>query len=292
MKVSVIGLGAMGSAIAANICRAGHELSVWNRSEAAAAPLEALGAKRLASAADAFSSPVVLSMLADDSAVDTLVTETVLQGASKGCIHVNLATVSLACAERMKALHAHHGVAYISAPVFGRTEVAVAGKLNIVAAGDASALAVVQPLFESISQKVWPVGTDPTHAIMIKITGNMMLAATIATLGEAMVMLEHNGVAPQTFTDIMSATLFASPAFGIYANLLNAGRFEPAAFKLRLGLKDVGLALATVQQGEDTLPLVHLISQQFKEAVATGHGDSDWSYLGEHIRRKAGLPGR
>ncbi|WP_432260874.1 NAD(P)-dependent oxidoreductase [Cupriavidus sp. TMH.W2] len=293
MKVSVIGLGAMGTAMAANLLKAGHEVWVWNRSPAAADTLVAAGAIRCATAAEAFAgAPVVMSVLGDDAAVEQVITAEVLRAASKGAIHINLATVSVAAAQRLAALHAQHHLTYIGAPVFGRADMAAAGKLNIVAGGPAAAIETVQPLFSAIGQRVWPVGEDPVHAHLVKIAGNFMIACVIETLGEAMAMVEKSGLPPKVFTDIMTGTLFAAPAYNVYADLINAGTFQPAAFKLHLGLKDVGLALAAAHGVQAPLPLGSVLRDHFLEAMASGHGQHDWAFLGEQIRRKAGLPAR
>jgi 3-hydroxyisobutyrate dehydrogenase-like beta-hydroxyacid dehydrogenase len=233
-----------------------------------------------------------MSVLADDDAVESVVTSKVLANAPNGAVHVNLSTVSVAAARRLVALHASLGIQYIGAPVFGRAEIAVAGNLHIVAGGDPEALARVQPLFDAIGQKVWPVGLDPVHAHLVKIAGNFMIACAIETLGEAMALVEKNGLQSNVFTEIMTSTLFAAPAFIVYSKLLDAGVFKPAAFKLHLGLKDVNLALSAAQGSQAPLPLASLLHDQFLEAMASGHGDHDWAYLGEQIRRKAGLPAR
>ena len=292
MKVAVLGLGAMGKAIAANLVKAGHEVIVWNRSPGPIRELASRGALTANSPEQAFLAPVVLSMLADDAACDEVVSDRALAAAAPGTVHVNMATVSVAAAQRYVAQHALAGVEYVGAPVFGRADVAAAGKLNIVAGGSPAALTRLEPVFSAIGQKVWSVGPDPVHAHAVKIAGNFMIACVIETLGEAMALVEKQGLAPAVFTDIMTSTLFAAPAYKVYSDLLNQGRYEPAAFKLSLGLKDVGLALAAAQQQQMPLPLGSLLRDQFLEATASGHADKDWAFLGEQIRRKAGLAPR
>jgi 3-hydroxyisobutyrate dehydrogenase-like beta-hydroxyacid dehydrogenase len=292
MRVSVLGIGAMGLPIARNLLKAGHEVRVWNRSAGALVPLLAEGAQAAVSAQDAMQSPVCISLLADDAAFEAVFDAPTLASAVPGMVHLNMATISVAAAARAVATHRQAGLVYLGAPVFGRAEFAAAAKLQVVVGGPAAALAQVQPLLAAIGQKVWPVGENPVHAHLVKIAGNFMIGCAIETLGEAMALVEKNGLAPQVFTEIMTNTLFAAPAFQIYAGLLNAGRFEPAAFKLHLGLKDVNLALAAAQGAQAPLPLASLLRDQFTEAVASGHGQHDWAYLGEQIRRKAGLPAR
>jgi 3-hydroxyisobutyrate dehydrogenase-like beta-hydroxyacid dehydrogenase len=292
MKLAVLGIGAMGLPIARNLLKAGHEVLVWNRSAAALAPLLAEGAIAAATVEEALQAPVAFSLLADDASFQAVFDAATLARAVPGAVHVNMSTISVAAAARAVQAHREARLVYVGAPVFGRAEFAAAAKLQIVAGGPAAAIALVQPLFAAIGQKVWPVGEDAVHAHLVKIAGNFMIGCAIETLGEAMALVEKNGLAPQVFTEIMTNTLFAAPAFQIYAGLLNAGRFEPAAFKLHLGLKDVNLALAAAQGAQAPLPLASLLRDQFTEAVASGHGQHDWAYLGEQIRRKAGLPAR
>jgi 3-hydroxyisobutyrate dehydrogenase-like beta-hydroxyacid dehydrogenase len=289
MHVGFIGLGTMGKSMAANLIKAGHTLTVWNRSPGPAAELAALGARIAKEPGETFGGAAVISMLADDASTDAVVTDAVLAGAAKGVVHVNMATVSVAAAKSLGNRHRAHGLAYVAAPVFGRAEVAAAGKLNIVAGGSDEAIARVQPLFDAMGQKTWRAGTDPAHANLVKITGNFMLAASIEMLSEAFALTEKGGVDPKVFAEIMTSTLFAAPAFKIYSEIINTQRFEPAGFKLSLGLKDVGLALEAGHASQTPLPLASLVRDHFLEGLAAGDADKDWAALSNIVRRNAGL---
>ena len=156
MKVGFIGLGTMGKPMATNLLKAGHLLTVWNRSPAPAHELAAAGARIAAEPARIFaSSDVVISMLADDAAVEAITTDAILAGASKGLVHANMATISVAAATTQAARHRAAGLSYVSAPVFGRANLAAEAKLNIVAAGEDAAIARLQPLFDAMGQKTW-----------------------------------------------------------------------------------------------------------------------------------------
>ena len=211
MNVGFLGLGTMGKAMAANLIKAGHTLTVWNRSPGPASELAALGATVASGPRDAFRGDAVISMLADDASTNAVVTDDLLGGAPKGLTHINMATISVAAAKTLTERHTRHGLTYVAAPVFGRAEVALAGKLNIVAGGPDAAIAHVQPLFDAMGQKTWRAGTDPAQATLIKITGNFMLAASIEMLSEAFALAEKGGVDPKLFTEIMTGTLFAAP---------------------------------------------------------------------------------
>jgi 3-hydroxyisobutyrate dehydrogenase-like beta-hydroxyacid dehydrogenase len=292
MNVGFIGLGGMGKAMATNLVKAGHHVRVWNRSSAPVKELVAQGAEAAAAPRDLARSEVVITMLADDAATRSVVIEGgLLEAASPGLIHVNMATVSVAFAKELADLHRQRGIAYIAAPVFGRVEVAAAGKLNILAAGDHAALTRVEPLFAVLGQKVWPLGEVPERANVVKIAGNFMLASAIETMGEAAALVGGYGVSPADLLDILTNTLFAAPAYKTYGVLIAEERYEPAGFKLTLGLKDVRLALAAGEAAHVPLPFASVLRDNFLDAIAAGDAERDWAALARVARRRAGLHG-
>jgi 3-hydroxyisobutyrate dehydrogenase-like beta-hydroxyacid dehydrogenase len=290
MDVGFIGLGGMGKAMAANLVKAGHRVRVWNRSPGPVKELVALGAEAVAAPRDLARSEVVITMLADDAATRSVVLEGgLLEAAAPGLIHVNMATVSVAFAQELAELHRRRGIAYVAAPVFGRVEIAAAGKLNIVAAGEHAALARVEPLFAVLGQKVWPLGEAPERANVVKIAGNFMLASAIETMGEAVALVGGYGVGPSELLDILTNTLFAAPAYKTYGALIAEERYEPAGFKLTLGLKDVRLALTAGEAAHVPLPFASVLRDNFLDAIAAGDAERDWAALARVARRRAGL---
>lgn len=160
MKIGFVGLGSMGQAIASNLLKSGHELWVWNRSPAPVQALVDLGAKAAAEPRQAFAADVVFSMLAHDQAMRSVLLDSgLLDELEAPLIHVNLATIAVDFAQELAELHCARGLTYIAAPVMGRPNVAIAGELNILAAGPAQALDQVQPLFDLIGRKTWRLGT-------------------------------------------------------------------------------------------------------------------------------------
>lgn len=291
MTIGFIGLGNMGSAIAGRLKAGGQDLVVWNRSPAAAERMAAEpGVRRAGAPAEALQSEVAFSMLADDAAVEaTLVASSALAAAAKGLIHVNCATVSVALAERLEAMHKDLGLAYVAAPVLGRPDAAAAGQLHVLAAGDPAAVAKVRPLLELIGQHVWPVGDHAPMANVVKLACNFALASTIETLGEAGALAKAHGVEPQTLFEVMTGSLFAAPAYRVYAGLIGERRFEPAGFRVPLGLKDVRLALEAGEAKHAPLPIASLLRDHFLATIAAGDGDKDWSALALTAFRNAGL---
>ena len=292
MKVGFIGLGKMGAAIAGNILRAGHQVTGWNRSSAPVADLVARGAVAAKAPADALRGDVVFSMLANDAAVQELgLAGPLLDHAAPGLVHVNLATVSIELARRMAQVHAARGVGYVAAPVFGRPDAAAAAKLIVIAAGADKDIARVRPILEAIGQRVAVVGEAPEQANLFKIAGNFMLAAAIETMGEAVALVRKGGIDPALFIQVLTTSLFAAPAYQGYGALIVAQKYEPAGFKLSLGMKDAGLALAAGTQLQVPLPLASLVNDHFIEAMASGMGEKDWAALAALAAAKAGLPG-
>jgi 3-hydroxyisobutyrate dehydrogenase-like beta-hydroxyacid dehydrogenase len=195
MDIGFIGLGTMGSRICENLVNAGNQVRVWNRSRAAVDALARLGATPASTAREAFSGDAVFSMLADDAAVRAVI-DPLLDGAPKGLVHVNMATISVALARDLAARHRARGLEYVAAPVFGGPELAAAGKLTIVVAGEPSAVARVEPLLAVLGQRTWPLGVQPERANVVKLAGNFMLGAAVEAMAEATAMAWRNGIAP------------------------------------------------------------------------------------------------
>ncbi|KRV81906.1 NAD(P)-dependent oxidoreductase [Pseudomonas citronellolis] len=289
MKIGFLGLGGMGAGMAANLIRGGHQVHLWNRSPAALEPLLALGGLAAADPLAAFDADVVISMLADDTATRAVLLDSgALDSARPGLIHLSMATLSVALVGELAERHRQRDVAFIAAPVFGRTDVAAAGKLNILAAGPADAIAEVQPLLDLMGQKTWPLGDDPLSAAAVKIAGNFMIASAIEAMGEASALAKGFGVEPAQLLEIMGSTLFNAPVYRNYGALIAEQRYEPAAFRLVLGLKDVGLALAAGQSRHVPLPFASVLRDNLLEAVAQGDGERDWAALAQVAMRRSG----
>ena len=289
MEIGFIGLGAMGRAMAANLLSAGHRLRVWNRSPAPARQLAEHGAEAAGTPAEAFRGDVVITMLADDAAYRAVgLAGPVLDQAPPGLIHLNMATVSVDLTRELASAHAERGLSYVAAPVFGRAEVAAAGKLNIVAAGPESALDRAAPLFEALGQRTWRLGSDPTQAAAAKIAGNFMIASAIETMAEATTLADRHGVAPETLLEVLTGSLFSAPVYKNYGAIIAGRKYQPPGFRLALGLKDVRLALAAGEGARVPLPFASVLRDGFLEAIAHGDGDLDWAALAEVARRRAG----
>jgi 3-hydroxyisobutyrate dehydrogenase-like beta-hydroxyacid dehydrogenase len=288
MDIGFIGLGTMGSRIVANLLKAGHKVRVWNRSRPPVDALARLGATPVSTAREAFSGEAIFSMLADDAAVHAVI-DPLLDGAPKGLVHVNMATISVALARELAARHRERGLFYVAATVFGRPELAAAAKLTIVAAGDPGAIARVQPLFDVIGQRTWPMGAQPERANVVKLAGNFMLGAAVEAMAEASAMVSGHGIAPADFLNVLTTGVFASPAYQTYGDAIAKQRYDPPGFRLSLTLKDLRLALAAADEVTAPMPLADVVHESLLEAVARGDGDRDLAALARVSLRRAGL---
>lgn len=287
MNVGFIGIGSMGAAMVPNLVKAGHQVKVWNRDAETAKRLE--GVEVLFSAVEAFKSDAVITMLANDEAVrSVLVDSKAFASAQPGCVHIMMATISPALSSELTEMHRSAGVRYVAATVFGIPSVAAKGELNIVTAGDETSLATVQPLFDILGQKTWPVGDDPQQANVAKIAGNMMITLAIEAMGEATALVQSYGLKPADFLNIVTNTMFACPSYKRYGENISKGAYEPG-FKLSLGLKDVRLALDAAQAKQITLPSAEIVRDNMQTGVDNGLESKDWSALAKVARHRAGL---
>ena len=293
MKVGFIGLGAMGGAMASNLVAAGHTLTVWNRSVAATEPLASLGAKVARTADRAAQGDVLCSMLANDKAVrEVFLDGGLLDAMDRGTVHVNHSTISVALAKELADEHGKRGLDYVAAPVFGRPDMAAAAKLNILVAGNPAAIDRVRALLEAMGSKLWPMGDAPERANVAKIAGNFMLASAIESMAEATALTRAYGISAADFLEVMTSTLFASPAYQVYGKLIAEQRFKPAGMSLPLGLKDVELALTAASTARVPLPFAGVLRDALLEALAAGDAELDWSALALVAARRAHLDER
>ena len=289
MRIGFLGLGNMGSPMAAHLLAGGHELRVWNRSPAGTARLVGLGAVAVATPAEAFDADVAITMLADDHVLrDILLDSFLLDRLGPPLIHVNMATVSVAFAEELAVRWKGRGVAYVAAPVMGRPDAAAAAKLNILAAGPEAAVEAVQPLLALMGQKVWRLGEQAQRANVAKLAVNFMLASAVETLGEATVLAGAYGITAQQLIDLITGSIFPGPVYQGYGALIAQRRYEPAGFKAELALKDVRLALAAADAVSVPLPVGSVVRDSLIDASAHQEGAMDLAVLGKVAARRAG----
>ena len=291
MDVGLIGLGRMGTGIAKSLLRAGHRMTVYNRTRERAEALRKDGATVAGSVAEACRGDVVLTMLADDAALEAVMFGEggVLESLPRGGVHGSLSTISVALSDRLAEHHARAGQDFVAAPVFGRPEAAEAGKLAIVAAGRNAAVERCKPLWDAMGQKLLIIGEQQSKANVVKLTGNFLIATVLESLGEALAFARKSGVDPAALLEFLTSTLFNAPVYKTYGALIMEGKHDHVGFALPLGLKDVRLVQQAADAQNVPMPMASVLHDRFVTAMARGHERSDWSVIGQVAAEDAGL---
>jgi 3-hydroxyisobutyrate dehydrogenase-like beta-hydroxyacid dehydrogenase len=294
-EIGFVGLGRMGTAMAANLVAAGHRVTAYVRRADQMDELATLGIDPTTQFADLLDCEVVVSMVPDDAAIrdvalgrDNAGVEGLVSGLKRGAIHLSMSTISTSTASLLAAEHARHVQGYVAAPVFGNPDAARARQLFILAAGAPADVERCQPLFDSLGQKTFVVGADPQHANLVKLLGNMMTATTLEMLGEVVTVALKRGLDPKSFLDVMIGTMFGGRAHKIYRDRIVRQAYAPG-FVMPLVLKDVRLALAEAESAGAPMPSVDVVRDRLITGIARGHGDLDWSALGLIAAEEAGL---
>ncbi len=288
MKIGFIGLGQMGTAIATRLIKAGHELTVWNRSPGAAQALA--GAKVAKTPAETLQGEVLFSMLANDQAMQEVgLDAALLDKAAKGLVHANLATISPAFVRALAAAHESRGLGYVATPVFARPDAVAKGLMVVIAAGADDDFAKIEPLLAQIGRRTVRIGEEPEKANLFKIAGNFMIMSAVETMGEAFALLKKGGVDANLFLDTMTEGLFASPIYKNYGKQILTEAYEPAGFYLWLGLKDATLVRDAAKELSVEMPVLDLVRAQYEAAMKKGWKDKDWASIAQLSLEKAGL---
>jgi 3-hydroxyisobutyrate dehydrogenase-like beta-hydroxyacid dehydrogenase len=291
MNVGFIGLGQMGAGMAANLLRAGHRVTVYNRTPVKQQELVNKGAYSADQVADACRGDAVITMLADDGALKGVVCgeKGLIKSLSRDAVHICMATISVSLSERLSVLHAEAGQGYVAAPVFGRPDAAAAAMLFIIAAGKPDAINRCQPLFDAMGQKTFVIEDKPQMANLVKLSGNYLLASVIEALSEAMALIGKAGIDRHHYLNILTSTLFSAPVYKTYGGLIVNGKFEPAGFAAPLGYKDIRLALTAAEELRVPMPLASLLRDRLLSLLAQGGENLDWSAIAQLAAKDAGL---
>jgi 3-hydroxyisobutyrate dehydrogenase-like beta-hydroxyacid dehydrogenase len=180
-------------------------------------------------------------------------------------------------------------VEYVAAPVFGRPDAAAAKRLWVCTSGPAAAKKRVQPVLEAIGQGIFDFGDDAGSANVVKLCGNFLIASAIEALAESLTLAEKNGVNKSAVAEMLGKTLFSCPVYQGYGKQIAEERFEPAGFRLVLGLKDISLALETAAASSMPMPLASLLRDRWMTAIAKKRGDMDWTAVALGVAEDAGL---
>jgi len=281
MKLGFIGLGSLGTPIALNLRESGHDLYVYNRTLSKTNALAAKGAMVCSSiAAMAKECSIVFTIVSDDAALEMITTgkDGLLTNLAAGSIHVSMSTVLPQTAKELSVLHEAKGQHYIAAPVFGRPEAAASKKLNFVMSGEANAKTIIEPLLKNAGGAgVFDFGNDITAANTVKLCGNFLIAAALEAIGESAALATKSGVNAAAMWNMFSQTLFNTPLYQNYSHIILNQKFEPAAFTVKLGLKDLNLVLQQAGSVQQNMPLASLLKNNMQQLVSNGKENIDWS---------------
>jgi 3-hydroxyisobutyrate dehydrogenase-like beta-hydroxyacid dehydrogenase len=292
-EIGFIGLGRMGTPMAANLAAAGYRVRAHVRRAEQIEKLAALGLAATADITDLFDCEIVITMLPDDDAVREVVLGRdgrggLAGGLKRDAIHLSMSTISSFAASQLAGEHARHGQGYVAAPVFGNPDAAKARELFIVAAGAPADIERCRPLFDALGQKVFAIGPEPGQANLVKLLGNMMTGTALEVLGEVVAVARKRGLDPKLLIDVMTGTMFGGRVHKIYGdkivNQSYAGRFV-----MPLVLKDVRLALAEAENAGAPMPSVDVVRDRLITGIARGYADLDWTALGLVAAEEAGL---
>lgn len=295
MKLGFIGLGDMGRPMARNLLKAGHEVTVYNRTKARAEELKSEGAIVAKNLQDVCQFDFVLTMVFDDAAVEKVVFAPggVLESLPAGATHILMSTVSVALAERLTEAHQQKGQHFVSAPVLGRPDAAQQAKLYIVAAGKKEIVDSAQPIFSVLGNKVFYFGETPSHANTVKLANNFLISSVVESLGEAFALIRKTGVSPETFFQLFTEGPFRAPVYQTYGALILQEQYKlnesRPGVPVPLGLKDVKLAIQAAESAGVTMPVASLIRDKYVRAIATGYENYDLTALALLSAQDAGL---
>lgn len=279
MKIAFLGLGQMGSAVAAHLLTVDPSLTVWNRSKQATEPLVQKGARAANSSSEAVAfADAVFTMFTDDNATQSVVLgeNGFLNTMKPGATHISLGTISVDLAREITEAHRAKGQRHIGSPVFGRPNIAADGKLWLAVAGQSSLVKTVEPALKAFSRGISVVGEEPWQAHALKLGGNFMITATIQMLSEAFVYAESQGIDPAVFLDTVNSALFQSQFMTNYGKTMLNPPEKPGA-TVSLGIKDTRLFREAAAAKSAHLPLSDYLADRLNLAKENGLQDEDWA---------------
>lgn len=289
-NIAYLGLGIMGRGMAGNLLKAGYPLTIWNRTPERGQDLVLQGATQaLTPTAAVADADVVMYCLSDDAAVEDLVfgSGDLLSSVKSGQIVIDLTTVHPDTSRKEAAAYAAKGVRFLEAPVFGSKNEAAAGGLWIVVGGEKALFDEVEPILAMLSETTHYMGGVSMGSAM-KLVGNLVVAAQLEALGEAMVLATKAGLDPEDVLGVLHVTDFKSPIFdGVGQMLIN--RDFTTHFSLKLMLKDANLIARFAQDLNVPVPASAATREVIKAAVNKGWGPENASAFIKNLEEQAGV---
>ncbi|MEP7141238.1 MAG: NAD(P)-dependent oxidoreductase [Ferruginibacter sp.] len=288
MKFGFIGLGNLGTPIAQNLLSNTKQLYVFNRTAAKAQPLAEKGAvlcnsvKELTSLCD-----IVFSIVSEDVALKEITAgdEGVAANLKAGGIHASITTILPDTARELSALHGQYKNHYLACPVMGRPETAKAGKLNFLVSGEKEVMEKIKPVLQQAgAAAIWEFGGEAGAANTAKLCSNFLIVAAIEAMAEGIQLAQKSGIDATAWMNMLTQTMFNTPIYTNYGNILLKEAYQPAGFSLRLGLKDVNLVKEQASSVNAKMPFGEILLSQFKQSVENGLGEHDWTAIAQALK--------
>jgi len=290
MKVAFIGMGTMGVGMAMNILKAGHEVTVHNRTRKKEERLAAEGAARAASPREAAAgAEIIVICVSDTPDVEGIILgdEGVIHGAPQGSIVVDMSTISPAATRRMAAMLAEKGVGMLDAPVSGGSEGARSGSLSIMVGGEAAVFKKALPILETMGKTITHVGSIGAGQLT-KAINQIVIAGTYLTMAEGLAIGMQAGLDMGKVLQAIGGGAASSWVLHNRSqNVIN--NTYPLGFRLSLHHKDLNIALDTARELGVTLPATALVARIENGLIERGFGDDDVSAIARAIREQSGL---
>ncbi len=288
MQPGFIGLGNLGTPIAENLLEHHAGMYVYNRTKEKTKPLTDKGAqacntvKELAAKCD-----VVFTIISNDAAIKEVTEgeDGIAQNLKPGGIHISMSTILPATSEELFKLHRQHNNNYIACPVAGRPEAARDKKLNFMVSGSDDIISKIKPLLNDAGAvNIWEYGNEPGNANAAKLGTNYLIQAALQSMSEAISLAKKSGIDEKEFMKMITSTLFNCGIYINYGNIVLNEQFKPAAFTLKLGLKDSTLINKQAETVNAKMPLANLILQEYQHLSDSGYEDYDWSALALSVK--------
>lgn len=289
-KVSFIGLGIMGSGMVSNLVRAGHDVTVWNRTDSKYNEIEKIGAKTVTDPTQLLAgADFLMYCLADDAAVDAVFLKgpSLASKVEKGTIVIDLSTIDPETSAAERKIYEDHGIAFLDAPVFGTKSEARDGGLWIVIGGAEDVYKKSLPVLEPISETLHYMGVGGNGTKM-KLVGNLLVASQIVSIGEALTLAKKAGLDLTKVLDVAAVADFKTPIYaGVGASVIKDD-YE-VNFPLKLMLKDARLIQAFANRLESPVSIAMTTEELAREGVDAGMGELNASAIVKVISNRAGV---
>jgi 3-hydroxyisobutyrate dehydrogenase-like beta-hydroxyacid dehydrogenase len=288
MQIGFIGLGNLGTPIAENLLEHHESMMVYNRTSAKTKPLEEKGAtvcnsvKELSAACD-----VVFTIVSNDAAIEEITNgeEGIAKNLKEGGIHVSMSTILPVTSESLFKVHEQNRNHYITCPVAGRPDAAKAKKLNFMLSGEENIANIIKPLLNDAGAVgIWEYGSAPGNANVAKLCTNYMIFSAVQTIAESLNLAKKSGVDEAALLKMLTSTLFNCGIYINYGNLVLKDVYQPPAFSLELGLKDVNLVMQQAVSSNSKMFIGEILQQQMQQLFDKGFGNYDASAIALSVK--------